>query len=42
MIVKKAIRMLGIALMLASCNSGDDLQVPNDNVKTITFTASLE
>lgn len=42
MIVKKAIRMLGIAMMLASCNSGDDLQVPNDNVKTITFTASLE
>lgn len=42
MIVKKAIRMLGIAMMLASCNSGDDLQVPDDNVKTITFTASLD
>lgn len=40
--VKKSIWMLGIAALLASCSSEDVPQTPQENVKTTTFTVSLD
>lgn len=40
--VKNLFLMLGIAALLASCSSEDVPQEPQENVKTITFSASLD